>query len=170
MPAQITVRDATVNDAEGIAHVHVDTWRAAYRGIVPDDYLDALDVDDRAERWRGGIAAPDGPIWVADNGGTVVGWACVGPTRDDDLPGSGELYGIYVDPSWWGKDVGPRLMKETLDWLRPRFDVAALWTLDANARARRFYERYGWRVDGTTKDDDRESFVLREVRYRIEFR
>ena len=162
------MRDATLEDARGIAVVHVDTWRDAYRGIVPDDYLDAMDYDDREHRWREGISAPDGPIRVVCAGGRVVGWSCFGPTRDDDARGPvGELYGIYVSSAYWGSGVGAALMDDCLAWLRTRFPVATLWTLEANARARAFYERTGWRFDGTTKDDDRGSFVLKEVRYRI---
>jgi GNAT superfamily N-acetyltransferase len=163
------IRDAEPGDAHAIAVVHVRTWQDAYRGIVPDDYLDALDVDERERRWREGISAPEGPIRVAEVEGDVVGWACYGPTRDTDTDRrrTGELYGIYVLYGHWGTGVGPALMDDALAWLRDRYPVSTLWTLEDNARARRFYERCGWRFDGATKDDDRETFVLREVRYRI---
>jgi GNAT superfamily N-acetyltransferase len=167
MPA-FDVRDATLDDARGIAVVHIDTWRDAYAGIVPDDYLAAMDYSERERRWREGISAPDGPIRVVCEEGRVVGWSCSGPTRDDDMRGQvGELYGIYVSSAYWGTGVGPALMDDALAWLRPRFSVSTLWTLEANGRARAFYERTGWTFDGTTKDDDRGAFVLKEVRYRI---
>lgn len=163
------IRAATVDDADGMARVHVGTWQVAYKGIVADRYLDALDVADRAERWRSGIAAPDGPIWVALDGEAIVGWASVGPTRDDDGDASiGELYGIYVDPKWWGRNVGPELMRLAVDWLSARFPVATLWTLEANARARRFYEKAGWSPDGVSQPLETLDGVM-EVRYRIEF-
>jgi GNAT superfamily N-acetyltransferase len=162
------VREATLDDARGIAVVHIDTWRDAYKGIVPDEYMAAMDYDHRTERWREGISAPDGPVRVVIDDGQVVGWSCYGPTRDDDVRGPvGELYGIYVSSAYWGKGVGPALMDDALGWLRLRFPMATLWTLEANGRARAFYERSGWAFDGTTKDDDRGSFVLKEVRYRI---
>ena len=67
--------------------------------------------------------------------------------------------------------TGFRAREATLDdalrWLTVRFPMSTLWTLEANGRARAFYERTGWALDGTTKDDDRGSFVLKEVRYRI---
>jgi GNAT superfamily N-acetyltransferase len=167
----IELRDATIHDAEGIADMHVKTWQDAYRGVVPDDHLDGLDVVDRAKRWREGISAPEGPIRVAEVDDRIVGWACYGTTRDSDADDrtTGELYGIYVRSECWGSGVGPALMDEALAWLAERYAVATLWTLEANARARAFYERTGWRFDGTTKDDDRQAFVLREVRYRIDF-
>ena len=164
------VRDATVDDARGIAVVHIDTWRDAYAGIVPNDYLAAMDYDSREQRWREGISAPDGPIRVVCADGRVVGWSCYGPTRDDDVRGSvGELYGIYVSSAYWGAGVGPALMDDALRWMSVRYRFATLWTLEQNARARAFYERTGWAFDGTTKDDDRGTFVLNEVRYRIAF-
>ena len=169
MSAAVAVREAAIEDAEAIARVHVGTWQAAYRGMVPDDYLDSLNVVQRTRRWREGLATPDGPTWVAEGRGAVVGWANAGPSRDVD-PGAtpGELYGIYVDPKWWGRGPSAALMDEALAWLASRFPAATLWTLERNGRARRFYERCGWLFDGTTKQDDRGSFVLDEVRYRID--
>jgi GNAT superfamily N-acetyltransferase len=162
------IREATLDDARGIAVVHIATWQDAYRGIVPDDVLDTMDVDARTARWHEGISAPEGPIRVATDDAKVVGWACYGPSRDDDARGPvGELYGIYVSSSYWGTGVGPALMDDALAWLRVHFPVSTLWTLDANARARRFYERTGWTFDGTTKIDDRGTYVLDEVRYRL---
>jgi GNAT superfamily N-acetyltransferase len=171
MPGDAKIRDATVEDAEAMAIVHVRTWQAAYRGQIPDDHLDGLSIEDRTDSWREGLLDPDGPIRVAEKDGAVIGWACWGRTRDADVPdNTGELYGIYVLPDHWGSGIGPALMDEALAWLHPRFGVATLWTLDTNARARRFYERFGWGFDGTTKADDARGFVLNEVRYRIALR
>ena len=146
------------------------TWQVAYRGVVPDDYLDALDIGDRARRWHEGLAEPDGPTWVAEVDGVVIGWSNAAASRDRDARAApGELYGIYVAADWWGRGAGPALMHEAQTWLSGSFPEATLWTLEANARARRFYEKSEWFFDGTTKEDDRGSFVLREVRYRREF-
>lgn len=167
---RFTVREATLEDARGIAIVHIDTWRDAYVGIVPDDYLAALDYDERETVWRRVIAGASERIRVVCDGGRVVGWATHGRTRDTDARGPvGELYGIYVSSNYWGAGVGPVLMDDALRWLSVRHRAATLWVLEQNARARAFYERTGWAFDGTTKDDDRGTFVLNEVRYRIPF-
>ena len=47
-----SVRAATPADAAAIAGVHVRSWQAAYRGIVPDEVLDGLSLPDREQRWR----------------------------------------------------------------------------------------------------------------------
>src|SRR5919109_964260 len=144
------IRPATVDDAYGIARVHVTTWQDAYRGIVPNEYLDALDIDARVEAY--------------DRSGDILGFVTVGPSIDEK--GNGELYAIYVASKHWGTPVGAALMTHGDQWLGERYPAATLWVLDENARARRFYEKHGWFADGTTKDDDRGSFVLHEVRYR----
>jgi GNAT superfamily N-acetyltransferase len=164
------VRRAVVDDAVGIATVHVRTWQVAYRGIVPDEILDAMDIEQRAERWRDDwLLAPAGGIWVAEKGGAIIGWANIGPSRDRDEDAvPGELYGIYVASAEWGTGAGQSLIDVATEWLREQFAAASLWTLEANARARRFYEKNGWRPDGTTKEEDARGVLLREVRYRID--
>jgi GNAT superfamily N-acetyltransferase len=164
----VVLREANDADAEAIAAVHVGTWQAAYRGLVPDDYLDALDLHSRVQAYRQSrmFEDADRPMWVAECAGTIVGFVGVGASRDE--PDVGELYSIYVSADRWGTGAGRALMIRGVDWLRSRYAQATLWVLEGNERARRFYERGGWRLDGTTKDDDRGSFVLREVRYRID--
>jgi ribosomal protein S18 acetylase RimI-like enzyme len=162
----LTVRRGRPGDELAMAGVHVRAWQVAYRGIVPDDVLDAMDVEDRAARYDDDIfTRDDRPFWLADRDGIVVGFCGVGTSRDVD--GEGELYSIYVDPGEWGSGAGTMLMDEALSFLRPRYDTATLWVLRDNPRARRFYEKHGWFFDGTEKADERPSFVLHEVRYRI---
>ena len=163
----VTIRAATPDDARGVATVHVGTWQDAYRGLVPDDFLDALDVDRRVAAYAEHRVLEDAerPLFVAEVDGRIIGFSNVGPSRDED--GNGELYAIYVDAAHWDTGVGRDLMVPAARWLAERYAEATLWVLADNERARRFYEKGGWRFDGTTKDDDRGSFVLREVRYRI---
>jgi GNAT superfamily N-acetyltransferase len=146
--------------------VHVETWQSAYRGIVPDDFLDAMSIEQRLAAYdEDMLATPEQPMWVAERD-RIVGFASAGPSRDAE--GEGELYAIYVDASQWGRGTGDALMGVVLDHLRPRFEAATLWVLEANVRARRFYEKYGWAFDGTVEDFARADFVLPEVRYRID--
>jgi ribosomal protein S18 acetylase RimI-like enzyme len=164
--ARVEIRRATDDDAHGIAAVHVASWRGAYRGIVPDAYLDALSVDERERMWREHLDA--WPTWVAIAEGTIVGFANGGAGRDEDAPPStGELYAIYVEPSRFGRGIGRQLHDRVVDELRERgFTEATLWVLEGNARGRAFYERMGWAPDGETKTDERPGATLHEVRYR----
>ena len=158
------IRRATVADARGIAEVHTRTWQAAYRHAFPAELLDGLDVGEREERWKRNLDDPRVPVFVADEDG-IVGFVCVGPSRDPDC--DGELYGIYVVPEAWGKGAGPALMEAGLDYLRGEFSEAILWVLQDNPRARRFYERHGWTLDGASKRSRHLGVDVDEVRYRI---
>lgn len=138
--------------------------------MIPDAYLDALSVDRRREAWSRILAETDLPrtgTFVLSEGLHVIGFAHVAPTRDDDLPDStGEVTGIYVAPSAWGRGGGRQLMEAACANLKAAgFATAALWVLETNRRARMFYERQGWVPEGARKVDDRGGFVLPEVRY-----
>ena len=165
----VEVRLATPEDAPGIARVHVASWRAAYRGIVPDPILDALSVERRTMYWHDTTTNPgEVPTWVAVVGAELVGFASGGPHRDDDLPpGAGELWSIYVQPASWGVGVGRALFERAVADLGARgFGPLALWVLTANERGRRFYERHGWRGDGATRVLDFDGTPIEEMRYR----
>jgi ribosomal protein S18 acetylase RimI-like enzyme len=171
----VEIRRATVEDAFSMAVVHVRSWQVAYRGHMPDDYLDAIDVEKRANMWRQLTQDPSKIILVAeDDESCMVGLSALGASRDSDAnPSTAEVSAIYVHPDKWDRGIGRGLMTASLDELRRRepFDEVTLWVLEANHRARAFYEKFGFVRDGTVKDDDHwQSFTLREVRYRLNLR
>jgi hypothetical protein len=103
-------RSAGTADAHAIAEVHVRTWQVAYRGQVPDDYLDGLSVDERAERWGQALAELEAPaaVLVAEDGGAIVGFASIMASRDEDAePETGELAAIYLSPGHWARGSAP---------------------------------------------------------------
>lgn len=168
------IRVATVDDATGIGQVHVRSWQHTYRGHMPQEHLDGLQPEQRAAGWRRYLQRDDRDgeeVFVAEDDGNIAGFAAVGRSRDDDLPTSGELRAIYVDPECLGLGYGRELMKGALDLLR-RGDYAdaLLWVLAGNERAQRFYSNGGWQPDGATKRDDQFGFTMEEVRYRIDLR
>jgi len=151
-------------DARGIAEVHTRTWQAAYRQVFPAEVLDNLDVDERVRGWLERIEA-DMDVWVAETEGRIVGFLAAGPSRTEDGPG--ELYALYVLPEAWGSGAGRALMDGFKAWLeREGYAAAMLWVLADNPRARRFYEREGWRVDGARVDTIR-GVEVEEVLYRL---
>ena len=170
--APVHVRRAGPADADQIAVVHVRSWQGAYRGLLPQEYLDGLDPAARTERWRLALERDSWPaagtiVVVSD--GRVGGFANLGPTRDPDAGGArvGEIPAIYVLPEAWGTGLGRGLMTGALSELAAAgFDSATLWVLESNARARRFYDRAGWTADGSTKHDDIGGAAVTEVRYR----
>lgn len=145
------IRFATPADAEAVAAIHVDGWRAAYRGIVPDDHLAALSKEERAAGWRRGITADARSLLVFDDGG-IRGWLASGRGRDDDAAGAAEIYALYVDPNHWRQSIGGALLARAEEDLWSRgFDHAVLWVLERNLPARAFYARAGYVDDGRTK-------------------
>jgi GNAT superfamily N-acetyltransferase len=168
-----SVRAATRDDAVAIATVHVRSWQVAYRGQLPNELLASLSVERRTGWWGEGWWSQDNArreLLVAENDGAIVGFAAVGPSRDDDATDTiGEVYAIYADPGAWGRGVGRRLMKRAVDELRTvGFAQATLWVLESNQRARRFYGIAGWQTDGgrrTERLQQGEAEAV-EVRYR----
>jgi ribosomal protein S18 acetylase RimI-like enzyme len=162
------VRAAVPEDAYGVARVHVRSWQSAYRGLIAQEYLDSLEPEALASRYtfgRMGIRLPS--TQVAVDGSTICGLATTGLCRDKDLSNFGELMAIYVDPAYMHAGVGRLLMTAARERLR-RVGVteASLWVLDGNVRARRFYERDGWRFDGTRRTSTYGNGPVEEVRYR----
>jgi ribosomal protein S18 acetylase RimI-like enzyme len=163
----VTVRPATVADAPAMGRLHVRAWQAAYRGHMPDDYLDGLRAEDRAAGWERvlGRGRERGVVLVAEQAGQVTGFANLGPAEDP--PGAGELYAINVDPAAWGTGAGRALLLAAqAELARLGFDETVLWVLPANARARRFYEAAGWAPDGAERVDEVLGVTVPEVRYR----
>jgi ribosomal protein S18 acetylase RimI-like enzyme len=166
-----SVRVALESDAAHIATVHIRSWQAAYRGLLPQDYLDALDVCERTARWQSRIRSTDwsksGTV-VAVPGPAVLGFAGFGPSRDNSRdPLVGEIRQINLLPEVWGKGIGQRLMSTAVARMASAgYAQATLWVLASNERARRFYEKTGWVADGTTKTEDMGGFPIVQVRYR----
>lgn len=170
--SDITVRQAKVEDAAGIAEVHVLTWQCAYKGQIPDTYLDSLSIEKRTETWREQIKSSEDGVYplVAETDGKVIGWCTVGVSRDEDADKStGEVYGIYVHPNFIGKGAGSKLMEYGLNLLREDgYKRATLWVLTSNDKTRKWYEDKGWKIEGKTKVDKRDDFDLHETRYAID--
>jgi GNAT superfamily N-acetyltransferase len=164
------IRPAEPSDAMDVAQVHVRSWQVAYRTLLPDDYLDQLRPEDRAQRYDFAAVDPRKPkTIVAIEEGAICGFATTAPSRDADLPDYGELYALYVDPEMWGRGMGVALISAArAELLRGGFRNAVLWVLAGNVRAERFYQMDGWAADGSRRTDVVWGVTVDEVRYRRE--
>jgi ribosomal protein S18 acetylase RimI-like enzyme len=159
------VRRARIDDARAIADVHARTWQGAYEHVFGAERLAGMSLPARLAQWERILAAGQSDVFVATNDG-IVGFVSTGDSRDADA--EAELYAIYVLPGAWGSGAGAALMCAGLAAMRARASGAAvLWVLEDNPRARRFYEREGWALDGERKEDEYLGTRVAEVRYRI---
>lgn len=146
------LRPPTTDDVPRLAEIHVAGWRAAYRGIVPDHelYVDRT-VAKAMAFWTTVLAQGTSQILVYDDG--IVKGFCLHMTcRDADVPGAHEVGALYVEPAFWRSGVGSPLLAgaEVGARMADQGEVK-LWVLEDNAPGRAFYERNGYRFDGTTK-------------------
>jgi GNAT superfamily N-acetyltransferase len=182
------LRPAEPEDAMAVARVHVRSWQAAYRTLLPDDYLDQLRPEDRAHSYDFASLDPLKPrtIVAVEPGfpatrhsptaieldrksgaeGLLHGFATTAPSRDLDLPDHGELWALYVDPAQWGRGIGAALVTAARARLfELGFRKAFLWVLAGNVRAERFYQIDQWAPDGVSRTDSVWGVTVNEVRY-----
>ena len=171
-----TIRHASSADAEVLGAIGGRAWRATYPGIVPDPVLDEW-VEHAAEGWHGAFAqlSPDSPwrAWVAERGGTLLGYATTVPARANWLEppeGAGELTNLYLDPDTIGTGVGRALYEHAVTDLRDRgFNPLVVWAFRDNDRARRFYERMGLAIDVPEHDWVLGDVPCPIVRFRLDW-
>lgn len=159
LPAGVEIRRAEPGDAEALAHLHIDVWDDAYTGLMPQQLLDdrRSRVEERVERWRE-ILGEDPDVYLAVGPDGLIGFAGAGRGEDNDVDTELELKALYVRASWWGTGIGYALFEQAVG------DRAAyLWVLAGNERAVHFYERQGFRLDGT-RDEQDEGLHVRMVR------
>ncbi len=145
---------ASLQDAEGIADAHVSAWQKAYRGIVSDEFLDAMSVKDRAVRWQALLKDHECTILVAKAQEQVLGFISFGKHREPQAGAEeGEVWTMYVHPTAWRGGLGRSLMSEALESLKDHgYRSTWVWVLAANQRAIAFYLSCGFKLDeGSTR-------------------
>jgi len=167
--ANLTLRGAKREDARAIAEIHVAAWRAAYRGLMPDDYLASLSVDERAKMWHDALGRPSPTqLALAEIDGTLAGFGIYGPTRDEEPPEVAEIYAVNIHPDYWRRGAGRLLCEHALREAAAREHGAmTLWVMSGNERARGFYERLGFAPDGALRtNSELIGRPFDELRYR----
>ena len=157
------IREAVLEDAEGIARVHVDSWRTTYKGIVSESVLQQLSYEQRAENWRRGIGR--NALYVAeDESGKIVGFATGGKERTGNYDADGELYAIYLLNEVQGQGIGRKLTRIIARSLQEQgFASMLVWVLDRNP-SKQFYESLGGQpIDEAMIDIGGEEF--KEIAY-----
>ncbi|HNX15119.1 MAG TPA: GNAT family N-acetyltransferase [Oscillospiraceae bacterium] len=166
-----SIRDATEADARAFAYIICESWKAAYVDIIsPEEMAARADIEKRTVKFQSILSERKGQYYLAFNGETPCGLCTSRSSRDADLPDFGEVVSLYTLKEYWSTGVGKMLMDTALAELkRLGYKKVLLWAFEQNARARRFYEKYGFVFDCTYKDSDfADKEATREVRYRID--
>ena len=166
----VVIRSAKPEDAPAIATVHVTAWKAAYRGIVPDEFLDSLSIEQRSDTWRRILlAGSQEDVFVAQAADTIVGWISAAASRDPDAgPSTGEIWAVYVAPAHWRTGIGRLLCQRAERSLAEQgLNEVTLWVLKDNRLAQHFYRSTGFIADPQCeKTIVRARTELQEIRMR----
>lgn len=164
------VRLATVADARWIADVHVASWQVAYRGLIPDDALDAMTPSQREPMWQRILTDPALAIdvLVADRDGEVIGFTSLGP--DDERPEDGDylmMHTLYLNPVSMRRGVGTALLAAAEARMRERGAcTGSLRVMTDNAAAIGFYQARGWQeASNSARIEDAWGQQRQTVRY-----
>ena len=163
------VRDAVLGDAAAMAAVQARSWRVAYRGIAPDDFLDDLTDDTWHAQWTERLTTPPRDdvhhLVSVDEHDEPVAIALCAPASGPAEGVTGQLYVLYTDPAAWGRGHGSALLREVHQRLAADgHDRAQLLVAAGNHRSISFYEHHGWQRDGTTQRDEVNGVTFVEAR------
>ena len=149
-----TIRFANTDDAETLAIIHSRSWNAAYKNIVPDEILEKMNPENGTENFKKALKEGWGENAILFKDHKATGLICIGKCRDkdkDDL--FGEIWGMYLLPEYWNMGIGTELIAWGLKELKNRgYEKVTLWVLEENVNARKFYEKMGFKHDGTVKE------------------
>ncbi|MBV8627595.1 MAG: GNAT family N-acetyltransferase [Paraburkholderia sp.] len=152
--SDLQLRPATTEDAALIASIHAASWRATYRGLLPDAFLAQDVVTDRAAHWQARLSAPGADrrlVVIAERAHAAIGFACV--ERQIDSQWGVLLDNLHTLPGHQGIGVGKLLMRAASDWARAQGEKQLyLYVLEGNTQAIAFYERQGWQPAGAEPD------------------
>ncbi|SFB12930.1 Ribosomal protein S18 acetylase RimI [Collimonas sp. OK607] len=142
----VVIRRATIADAGVIAAVRIDSWRTTYRGIIPDDYLDGMKIEESTAIWSRILSATSNAanVFVAEVDGEVLGFAAGMTLAQAKLGFDSELTAIYLEPSVQRAGIGRKLVAHVAAALASAgANNMLVWVLANNRPARQFYEMLG---------------------------
>jgi GNAT superfamily N-acetyltransferase len=164
--ADVSVRPATAADVAEIARIQVDTWRAAYQGVLPAIVLDGLSIDVAMSAWETAVASPPTQahrVLVALEQQWAVGFVAVAP--DDEDAATVSVGPLLVEPRWGRRGHGSRLLAAAVDHARgDGFTRAIAWIPEADKASLEFLRSAGWEPDGYARGLDTGAGELREIR------
>ncbi len=168
MSMEIKILPAQPSDAPKISQIHAASWKSAYRGMVPQKYLDELRDDFWTEKFTRWLRKGTLRTKMLFAGETPVGCTAYGESRDEKYPDWGEIVSIYLSPEGYRKGYGTLLLQAALDDLKAQgFSTCFLWVLEENSNARQFYEKNAFTLTQDTCHCEVMGQELTDIRYII---
>jgi len=164
----LEIKRAEAFDAHAISNIHALSWKSAYKGIVPQQYLDELKNDFWANAFEDWISNDKITVQIMYDNDLPIGCIAYGKSRDATLPDWGEIVSIYFLPDFMGKGYGKDLINLALsDMKKQGVRDIYIWVLDDNQPARRFYEKSGFHCNNDKYPLEILGKALIDVRYVI---
>ncbi|WP_161874954.1 N-acetyltransferase family protein [Ihubacter sp. rT4E-8] len=155
------------DDRALISRVYEESWKHAYRGIIPQDYLDSIPTG----KWAQNLDRAGWETMVLTEHGEIAGTSSFCKSRFKQFAEQGEIISIYLLPDYIGKGYGKILLESVVMELKAQeYEEAFLWVLEENVSARRFYEKFGFLQTEDALEDCIGGKKLREIRYRYRLR
>ena len=162
----VSVRSAVAEDAAAISEIYALSWKTAYRGIVPQPYLNELKLDFWQSKFQNWINnnEMEADLLCADS--TPVGCVAYRKARDSKYADWGEIVSIYIHPDYFRKGYGKTLMDTALKNLNASgYQDCYLWVLDENTNAQQFYKKNGFTGNGDKCECEIMGKQLTDLRY-----
>jgi RimJ/RimL family protein N-acetyltransferase len=164
------IRKATQNDICDISKIHALSWKAAYKGLVPQQFLDELNEDYWVETFTKSFSKNLLTVQLVTDGEYPIGCISYGKSRDSNLPEWGEIISFYFLPQYWGKGHAKLLLDTAMADLLKSYRNVFLWVLKENIRARKFYEKNHFRCNDDEGKFEIMGDKLTDVRYIFSFK
>ena len=150
------------DDKMTISRIYEESWKYAYKGIIPQDYLESLPEG----RWVANLENSNWGTLVCVDSGRIVGTSSFCESRFNQFKGWGEIISIYLLPDYMGRGFGKALFHSVIEELKKMgYRNIFLWVLEKNLRARKFYEKEGFSMSDDYLDDNIGGKDVREIRY-----
>lgn len=150
------------DNRQAISKIYEESWKYAYQGIVPQEYL----VSIPAGNWAQGIDSEGRYTMVMIDREKIVGTSSFCRSRMQEMSDYGEIVSIYFLPEYIGKGYGKLLLNAVIGELKNlSFQKVFLWVLEDNNRARHFYEKFGFRQSNHNMEICIGGKNLNEVQY-----
>lgn len=150
------------DNIDDVSRVYAQSWKSAYSGIVPQDYLDSLPEN----RWSKILLGELTNLWVVSDGKQIIGSSTYAPARDEKYCGWGEIISIYLLPEYFHQGIGTKLLRASMNELFTLgYSNLYLWVLEDNRSAHQFYEKNGFKFNGDLMQYAIGGKPLNEIRY-----